>query len=71
MTIQIRNANISRRGFMIGAAGFTFDTQLEAGRTWFFISGIVFSVSWARLGTVTARSAVRPRSSEGWTSWRS
>jgi hypothetical protein len=24
MTIQIRNADISRRGFMIGAAGFTF-----------------------------------------------
>src|SRR5215471_10737911 len=24
MTIQIRNAEISRRGFMIGAAGFTF-----------------------------------------------
>src|ERR1700751_5203864 len=24
MTIQIRNADVSRRGFMVGAAGFTF-----------------------------------------------
>ena len=33
MTIQIRNAEISRRGFMIGAAGFTFAvaSRLPAG----------------------------------------
>ena len=33
MTIQIRNADISRRGFMIGAAGFTFAvaSRLPAG----------------------------------------
>ena len=29
MTIQIRNADISRRGFMIGAAGFTFAVASE------------------------------------------
>ena len=49
----------------------TLTTQLAAGRTSFFISGIVALVSLASAGTVGRRSAVRPRSSEGWTSSRS
>ena len=48
-----------------------FATQLEAGRTPWVISGIVARVSFASAGTVTVRSAVSPRSSDGWTSWRS
>ena len=46
----------------------TLTTQLEAGRTWFLISGIVSLVSLASAGTVGLRSAVRPRSSAGCTS---
>src|SRR6202012_5847767 len=45
----------------------TLTTQLAAGRTWFFMSGIVSLASLASAGTVGFRSAVRPRSSDGWT----
>ena len=46
-------------------------TQLDAGRTPFFISGIVELVRCASAGIVGERSWVRPSSSDGCTSRRS
>src|ERR1700683_4256108 len=49
----------------------TLLTQLDGGRTSFFISGIVSLVSFASDGTVYLRSLVSPRSSDGCTNRRS
>ena len=49
----------------------TFATQLDAGRTSSFMNGIVASLRCASAGIVGTRSWVRPRSSDGCTSWRS
>ena len=43
----------------------TFDTQLDAGRTPLAISGTLARVRFDSAGTVFARSAVSPRSSDG------